>query len=90
MNRKHQRLIPAPAPGGARADHIARIERALVLAAYIVASPGNNVYAPSIDRLEKELEAARKADPAARANAILDRYLRPVPGKPALPPAPQD
>lgn len=58
---------------------VARLERALVLAAYVVLRHGD-VYAPYLDRLEKELEAARADDPAARAKAVLDRYLVPVEG----------
>jgi hypothetical protein len=50
-----------------------RLERALVLAAYIVLQHGM-VYAPYIDRLEKELEAARRNDPVERAKRILETY----------------
>jgi hypothetical protein len=50
-----------------------RIERALVLAAYIVVRHGP-VYAPLLERLEKELEAARRNDPTERAKRILKAY----------------
>ena len=52
---------------------IEELERALALAAYIVLRHGA-VYAPYIDRLERELEAARRNDPAARAQRILETY----------------
>lgn len=52
---------------------IERLERALALAAYIVLRHGS-VYAPYIDRLEKELEAARRNDPTERAKRILETY----------------
>jgi hypothetical protein len=52
---------------------VERIERALVLAAQIVLQHGP-VYAPYIDRLEMELEKARKNDPTERAKRILERY----------------
>jgi hypothetical protein len=52
---------------------IERLERALVLAAYIVIRHGP-VYAPYIDRLERELEAARQHDPTERAKRILEVY----------------
>lgn len=32
------------------------------------------VYAPILDRIEREIELARKADPVARARAILGAY----------------
>ena len=48
-------------------------ERALALAAYIVLRHGP-VYVPYIDRLEDELEAARRNDPAERAKRILATY----------------
>lgn len=83
MDRFVPNKIPAAALAPAREDRIARLERALVLAAYIVISHGE-IYAPYVDRLEKELEDARKADPSARAQAILERYIKPVP-QPALP-----
>ncbi len=54
-------------------DRVDRLERALVVAAYIVVRYGA-VYAPYVDRLEAELEAARKGDAAARARRILARY----------------
>jgi coproporphyrinogen III oxidase-like Fe-S oxidoreductase len=52
---------------------IERLERALVLAAYIVLRHGP-IYAPYIDRLERELEAARQNDPTERAKRILATY----------------
>ena len=54
---------------------VERIERALVLAAYIVVRHGPK-FAPLVDRLEKELEAARRDDPVERAKRILDAYTR--------------
>lgn len=55
------------------ASVIERLERALVLAAYIVVRHGP-VYAPYVDRLERELEAARRNDPTERAKRILETY----------------
>jgi hypothetical protein len=52
---------------------VERIERALVLAAYVVVRHGP-VYAPLVDRLERELEIARRSDPTERAKRILDAY----------------
>ena len=52
---------------------VERLERALVLAVQIVLQHGA-VYAPYIDRLEIELEKARKTDPTERAKRILERY----------------
>jgi hypothetical protein len=54
---------------------IERLECALALAAYIVLRHGS-VYAPYIDRLERELEAARRNDPTERAKRILEAYTR--------------
>ena len=50
-----------------------RLERALVYAAYIVVRYGPQ-YAPIVERLERELEAARREDPVERAKRILERY----------------
>ncbi|WP_334150966.1 hypothetical protein [Hyphomicrobium sp.] len=50
-----------------------RIERALVLAAYIVVRHGP-VYAPIVARLERELEVARRTDPTEQAKRILATY----------------
>ena len=55
------------------ATMVERLERALVLAARIVLQHGA-VYAPYIDRLEMELERARRNDPAVRARRILETY----------------
>lgn len=52
---------------------IERLERALVLVAYIVVRHGP-VYAPYIDRLERELEMTRQNDPTERAKRILETY----------------
>ena len=52
---------------------IVRLEHALVLAAYIVVRHGS-VYAPYVDRLEKELEVARANDPTEHAKRILETY----------------
>ena len=56
-----------------RRSLVERLERALVLVAYIVLRHGP-VYAPYIDRLERELEAARQNDPTERAKRILETY----------------
>jgi hypothetical protein len=52
---------------------IEQVERALALAAYIVLRHGS-VYAPYIDRLERELESTRKNHPIERAKRILQIY----------------
>ena len=52
---------------------IEELERALALAAYIVLRHGP-IYLPYIDRLERELENARKNDPTERAKRILQTY----------------
>jgi hypothetical protein len=52
---------------------IERLERALALAAYIVLRHGQG-YAPYIDRLESELEIARRSNPVDRAKRILETY----------------
>lgn len=51
-----------------------RLRAALVLAAYVVARHGD-VYAPILDRLEKEYkEAEAKGRPIDRARRILEAY----------------
>jgi hypothetical protein len=52
---------------------IERLERALALAAQIVLRHGAT-YAVYLDRLERELEAARQNDPTERARRILASY----------------
>ena len=52
---------------------IERIENVLALAAYIVLRHGP-VYAPYIDRLERDLEIARRSSPMDRAKRILETY----------------
>lgn len=52
---------------------VERLERALVLAAYIVVRHGPQ-FAPIVERLESELAAARRDDPVERAKRILERY----------------
>jgi hypothetical protein len=88
MERKPSNLIQAEALVPSRDDRIARLERALVLAAYIVLHHGE-VYAPYVDRLEQELKAAREDGPSSRARRIIERYALPVDSKPmpALPAA---
>lgn len=49
------------------------LERALALAAFLVARHGNR-FAPILERVEREIEEARRADPAERAQRILERY----------------
>jgi hypothetical protein len=49
---------------------VERMERALVLAAYVVVRHGP-VYAPLLERLERELKIARRNDPTERAKRIL-------------------
>ncbi len=50
-----------------------RIERALVVIARVVLRHGPQ-YAPLLERLEQELEAARRNDPSERARRILEAY----------------
>lgn len=52
---------------------VERLERALVLAAYIVVRHGPQ-FAPIVERLESELAAALRDDPVERARRILQRY----------------
>lgn len=54
-------------------DSIDRLEHALALAAYIVLRHGS-AYAAYIDRLETEIDAARRNDPTERAKRILNTY----------------
>jgi hypothetical protein len=61
------------ATNGRCSSMIERLEHALALVAYIVLRHGP-VYAPFIDRLERELEAARQNDPTVRAKRILETY----------------
>lgn len=58
---------------GVLAPLIDRMERAFLLAAYVVVRHGS-VYAPLVDRLERELEAARQNEPIERAQRILEAY----------------
>jgi hypothetical protein len=61
------------------AQTVERIERSLAVVAYIVVRHGE-AYAPLLDRLEEELEAARKVtshrDRAQRILATLTREVR--------------
>ena len=66
-------VAPKSSAAGPTLTLVERLERALVLAAQIVLQHGP-VYAPYIDRLEMELEKARKNDPTERAKRILERY----------------
>lgn len=59
------------APEVTTSSTIERLERALVLVAYIVVRHGP-IYAPYIARLERELETARQNDPTERAKRILE------------------
>lgn len=52
---------------------LARLERARAVMAYIVLRHGET-YAPLLDRLDREYEAARRDDPAQRARRILESY----------------
>jgi hypothetical protein len=60
-------------PDGFGRAVIQRLERAFALDAYIVLRHGL-VYAPYIDRLERELEVARRSSPTDRAKRILETY----------------
>jgi hypothetical protein len=66
-------VAPKKADAGPALTLVERLERTLVLAAQIVLQHGP-VYAPYIDRLELELDKARKTDPTERAKRILERY----------------
>lgn len=50
-----------------------RLERALAIVAYAVVQYGR-VYAPILERLEREVEAARRDDPLLRAQKLLAAY----------------
>ena len=50
-----------------------RLERALAIVAYVVVQHGK-VYAPILERLEREVEAARRDDPVLRARKLLAAY----------------
>ena len=50
-----------------------RLERALAVVAYVILRHGA-VYAPILERLEREVEVARRDDPMTRAKHILDGY----------------
>lgn len=55
---------------------IEELELALAKLAYIVLKHGKQ-YAPIMDRIERELEEARKSDPTERAKRILQNYMEP-------------
>jgi len=54
---------------------IEEIEKALAVAAYLVVRYGP-VYAPLVDRLERELEDAKRNEPIAKAKRILAEYAK--------------
>lgn len=54
---------------------VARLERALVVMAYVVVRHGPT-YAPILRRLERELEAVNLNEDVARARRILAAYSR--------------
>jgi hypothetical protein len=60
---------------GATTEYVSleRLERALAVVAYVVLRHGA-VYAPILERLEREVEAARRDDPMMRAQRILHGY----------------
>jgi hypothetical protein len=60
---------------GASTDYVSleRLERALAVVAYVVLRHGA-VYVPILERLEREVEVARRTDPMARAKHILHSY----------------
>lgn len=67
--RAHQTL-------GERPPTVAELEHALVFTAYIVTKYGA-VYTPIFERVETELELARRAeDPMVRARRLLDAHTR--------------
>lgn len=55
---------------------IEELELALAKMAYIVLKHGKQ-YTPIMDRIERELEAAKKSDPTVRAQRILQNYMEP-------------
>jgi hypothetical protein len=71
VSRKASMAHAAP-PNDHSDTMVERLERALVLAAYSCC--GTGLSAPYIDRLERELEAARHNDPTERAKRILATY----------------
>lgn len=58
-----------------RGEHfpLERLERALAFVAALIVRDGDQ-YAPVLDRLERELEAARRNSATARAKRILEEF----------------
>ena len=52
---------------------LADLEHALAVAAYLVMRHGD-LYIPLLERFEREVEAARRGNPASRARRILEDY----------------
>jgi hypothetical protein len=69
---------------GATTEYVSleRLERALAVVAYVVLRHGA-VYAPILERLEREVELARRNDPLTRAKRILAGYTE-VGGRKAI------
>lgn len=65
-------------------SRLEQLEHALFVMAEIVLLHGP-VYAPYLDRLEKEIELARKGNPADRAKAIMLAYRARLPQEPPRP-----
>ena len=61
-----------------------QVQGALLVFSYLTAAHGP-VYAPLVDRLERELEAIRQKDPAQRARRILEGYALSIEGMAATP-----
>ena len=71
-NKRGIRLFMSDAGNNGEVS-LERLERALAVAAYIVVRHGK-VYAPIFDRLQREVEAARRDDPVVRARQVLAAY----------------
>lgn len=73
-------LHDASPPAG-EGDLVERVERALVLAAYLLELDGD-AHVPLYERLERELEQMRqRADTKARARRLLAKVLTAAPGR---------
>jgi hypothetical protein len=85
--KPHDRLAPLvdqaralrPAPIDAAPVTAERIERAMVLLAFIITSTGQTKFSPLLERLERELaEYKAERDPMSRAARILRDYSKPA------------